>query len=148
MTIISDYFWIFESFFFNFVISKFDCMYSLSRTLFYVTSFLFCFTYGQKAGRNFSRVEKGDNRNRGKKIIQEYPVFQQLKCPLFILFSKVYLRQIKKNQYEYIIIAVPKRIFELVAKIFTKIEMIFFLLSNYQPIHLKHNLNEVLKLGK
>ena len=46
-----------------------------------------------------------------------------------MLFSKVYLRQIKKNQYEYIIIAVPKRIFELVAKIFTKIEMIFFVIK-------------------
>ena len=47
-------------------------------------------------------------------------------------------------------IAVPKRIFELVAKIFIKIEKsIFTMIFCYQIIsHLKHNLNEVLKLEK
>ena len=50
----------------------------------------------------FQELKKVTIETGGKKIIQEYPVFQQLKCPFFMLFSKVYLRQIeqKKNQYE------------------------------------------------
>ena len=149
MTIISDYFWIFKSFF---LISLFPS--SIVCTLFPERStwphFSFVLRMVRRREEIFQELKKVTIETGGKNNTR-ISGFPTIKMPIFyVVFKSLFATNKTKI---WIIIAVPKRIFELVAKIFSKIEkkIKFYndcLLSNYVPIYLKHNLNEVLKLGK